>query len=160
MTCKHQGTVCGECGKWIGGLVMAPEDLEDVPLSKAATESILAELATRELKSNQLTLARIGGLHLITPAEKDILDAAKGLDCKPARAILDDREDSEDRGASVPAPTGMMILGGRGAIRKVCEAVIRWRAAVEAQQDSGPGADRHEAAPPLGAGPGLPEGKP
>jgi hypothetical protein len=101
-----------------------------VPLCKAATESIEAELATRIMQ-------RGGGhlkLYTITPAEKEILDAAKALSCKPARAIVDDREDSEDRGASLPAPTGMMLLGGRWAIRRVCEAVIRWRKTVE---DSG-----------------------
>lgn len=86
---------------------------------------------------------------LITPAEKEILDAAKALACKPVRRIENGFD--PDGPESIPAPTGMMLLGGRGEIRKVCEAVIRWRAT----QDSGPGADRHEADPPLGAGPGL-----
>lgn len=96
--------------------------IEDVPLSKASTESIEAELIVRALRSPG---------YVITAEEKDILDAAKELECKPVRAIVDDREDSEDRGASVPAPTGMMTIGGMGRIQKICQAVIRWRAAME-----------------------------
>lgn len=35
MTCAHRRASCPECGAWVGGLLVAPEDLEDVPLSKA-----------------------------------------------------------------------------------------------------------------------------
>ena len=106
----------------------AAHDL-DVPLCKAATESIVAELEMRY--APRLPPGVV--MYTITPAEKDILDAAKALSCKPVRRIENGFD--PDGPESMPAPAGMMTLGGRGQIRKVCEAVIRWRAANE---DSGP----------------------
>lgn len=102
----------------------AAHDL-DVPLCKAATESIVAELATRSMADIDHRL------HLITPSEKEILDAAKALSCKPVRLIENGFD--PDGPESVPAPAGMMTLGSNGQIRKVCEAVIRWREAMEGE---------------------------
>lgn len=92
-------------------------------------------------KSMQAEVTRSVQLPTITPSEKEILDAAKALSCKPVRRIENGFD--PDGPESMPAPTGMMLLGGRGEIRKVCEAVIRWRAS----QDSGLGAGETHGGP-------------
>ena len=71
------------------------------------------------LKAKQLTAC--------SAAEVEILDAAKAIPFTPIRRIVDDRQDSEDRGASLPARAGMLSMGTQGQLRKLGEAVIRWR---------------------------------